>query len=597
MNLDYFFIEALAAQLHAQLRGALVKKIHQPRPDLLIIYLWNGRTEQPLELSIANGAVYLCLTSSKYRNPMQPPRFCQLLRAHLHRLTHISTLGFDRRVGIFFESRAGTPKCLVLDMFGRHANMLLYDVDNSIIDQLRRSIAPPQAAGLLPFADARPNILAKGEIQSTRFVSSPSTCSSEPSAAQKIFLAQLPQHLKGLGQEASGGVGIDTNVAAAWLQHYIFPMSKAVARNLSAQVHHAATLEPLQRFAQGWKAGSLIPCQAGKVLSMCVPELESSDVLPPEPDLNRFLLDQLQHLNADAPTYSAAPNLVALVTKGQKKLAKRRANIEAERDTCQRHAEYQRRAELLDAHRYLLQRGMEEVKVQNYYVDPPAEMTIALEPRRTPQEQIEHAYTRARKARRGLEHCERRLQETAREQAWLDEIAFQLRSVDSAADEEVIRTELMEHGYLRTAKKNQLRKRHIDPADLVRKGVTPGGFSLLWGRNSRTNAYLSRHILKGDDLWFHAHNAPGCHLVLKTEGKEPAATDIEVAARIAAYYSNLQHATKAEVMWTHGKHVKQPKGARPGVVHVTTYATVHVAPQDEHALCSANAQSRDKTCE
>ncbi|MFA6687544.1 MAG: NFACT RNA binding domain-containing protein, partial [Desulfuromonas sp.] len=347
---------------------------------------------------------------------------------------------------------------------------------------------------------------------------------------------------------------------------------------------------PLQRFAQGWEADSLIPCQAGKVLSMCVPELESSDVLPHEyvPDLNRFLLAQLQHLNADAPSYSPDPNLVALVAKGQKKMSKRRAHIEAELAACQRHEEYQRRAELLDAHRYLLQRGMEEVKVQNYYVDPPAETTIALEPRKTPQEQIEHAYNRARKARRGLVHCERRLQETAREQAWLDEIAFQLRSVDSAADEEVIRTELMEHGYLRSAKKNQRRKRLINPADLVRKGATPGGFHLLWGRNSRTNAYLSRHILKGDDLWFHAHNAPGCHLVLKTEGKEPAATDIEVAARIAAYYSNLQHETRAEVMWTHGKHVKQPKGARPGVVHVTTYATVHVAPQDEHALCPAN---------
>ncbi|MCA1796816.1 MAG: NFACT family protein [Geobacteraceae bacterium] len=145
MNLDYFFTEALAAQLHAGLRGALVKKIHQPRADLLIIHLWNGRAEQPLELSIANGAVYLGIMSSKYRNPMQPPRFCQLLRAHLHRLTRISMLGFDRRVGLFFESREGVPMCLVLDLFGRHANMLLYAADNRVVDQLRRTVIPTQA--------------------------------------------------------------------------------------------------------------------------------------------------------------------------------------------------------------------------------------------------------------------------------------------------------------------------------------------------------------------------------------------------------------------------------------------------------------------
>ncbi|MFO7831818.1 MAG: NFACT family protein [Desulfuromonadaceae bacterium] len=573
MNLDYFFIEALAAQLHSRLGSALVKKIHQPRADLLIIHLWNGRTEQRLELSIANGAVYLCLTSSKYRNPMQPPRFCQLLRAHLHRLTHIRVLGFDRRVGLFFETQDGIPKCLTLDMFGRHANMLLYNVDNRVVDQLRRSVTPPQAVTLLPFAEGNPCVSDECASHSQYF--------SPPQDSDKIFLADLPQQLDAIDQEPSFGCKID----ATWLQRHVFPMSKAVARNLEAQIEHDGTLKPLRVFAHAWEAGTIIPCQTGKVLSMCVPAMEDSRSEGQVSDINLYLLDYLTHLNTDTTSYSADPSLVALVAKAQKKMRKRRANIEAELKRCERHEEYQRRAELLDAHRYLLHRGMDEVIVQNYYVDPPTEMVIALDPSKTPQGQIERAYNRARKARRGLEHCERRLHETAREQAWLDEIASQLRYVDSAADEEVIRSELMEHAYLRPGKKTRMRKRHINPADLVRKCVTPGGFQLLWGRNSRTNAYLSRQILKADDLWFHAHNAPGCHLVLKTEGREPPDADIQIAAALAAYYSNLQHETKAQVMWTHGKYVKQPKGARPGMVNVITYATLNVVPQDEKALC------------
>lgn len=562
MNLDYFFIEALAAQLDSNLRGALVKKIHQPRADLLIIHLWNGRTEQPLELSIANGAVYLCLTSGKYRNPMQPPRFCQLLRAHLHRLTHMRILGFDRRVGLFFESRDGVPKCLVLDLFGRHANMLLYAADNRVVDQLRRSVTPPQAGALLPFAEE--HIYASQD-------------------SEKIFLADLPRPLEGIEEES----GSMRNIDAAWLQHHVFPMSKAVARNIATEILQDGTLEPLQYFAQAWESGTLIPCQEGKVLSMCAPEVQSSESQVLAYDLNHYLLDHLTHLSSDTSSYSADPALVALMAKAQKKIRKRRVNIEAELDSCQRHAEFQRHAELLDAHRYLLQRGMEEVTVQNYYVDPPVEMVITLDPSKTPHEQIERAYNRARKARRGLEHCERRLMETEHELKWLDEVASQLRYVDSAADEEVIRSELMEHGYLRSAKKTRMRKRQINPADLVRQCVTPSGFQLLWGRNSRTNAYLSRQILKAEDLWFHAHNVPGCHMVLKTEGKEPTDADIRIAAAIAAYYSNLQGETKAQVMWTHGKHVKQAKGARPGMVNVTTYATLNVAPQDERALCNA----------
>jgi predicted ribosome quality control (RQC) complex YloA/Tae2 family protein len=83
---------------------------------------------------------------------MQPPRFCQLLRARLNRLVSIRTLGLDRRVGLYFESGAHEKYCLVLDMFGRNANMLLFSEDNHIVDKLRRPIVPPQAQHLLPFS-------------------------------------------------------------------------------------------------------------------------------------------------------------------------------------------------------------------------------------------------------------------------------------------------------------------------------------------------------------------------------------------------------------------------------------------------------------
>jgi predicted ribosome quality control (RQC) complex YloA/Tae2 family protein len=269
----------------------------------------------------------------------------------------------------------------------------------------------------------------------------------------------------------------------------------------------------------------------------------------------------------------------------EKKLRKRRASIEAELEACIRHADYQREAELLDAHRYLLKRGMDKVTVQNYYTDPPEEVTLRLNPSRTVQENIDKAYARARKARRGLEHCERRLEETANEMEWLADIAFQLRRVDSAADEELIRTQLLDHGYLRPQKTSRRRQRHVNPADLVRRCMTPGGFQLLWGRNSQTNAYLSRRLLKADDMWFHAHNAPGAHVVLKTEGRKPADEDIRIAAALAAYYSDLRDETHAAVIQAHGRDVRHPKGGRPGMVNLNAYVTLNVTPQSEDGLC------------
>jgi predicted ribosome quality control (RQC) complex YloA/Tae2 family protein len=115
--------------------------------------------------------------------------------------------------------------------------------------------------------------------------------------------------------------------------------------------------------------------------------------------------------------------------------------------------------------------------------------------------------------------------------------------------------------------------------------MTPGGFQLLWGRNSQTNAYLSRRLLKADDMWFHAHNAPGAHVVLKTDGHEPADEDIRIAAALAAYYSDLRHETSAAVMQARGRDVRHPKGGRPGMVNLNAYVTLNVTPQSEDGLC------------
>lgn len=564
MNLDYFFIEALVAQLNTELQGALVKKIHQPRPELMVIVLWNGRQEQRLYLSAEAGRVFLGLCAFKFRNPMQPPRFCQLLRAHLHRLEGLRILGYDRRVGLFFTSKEGRRLCLLFDMFGRNTNMCLYAEDNGVLDWMRRV----------------PETTAAGAAASTLLGDIFTPQDSPVVAPGFVFLgATAIQSADEMGDSP-----------ATWLQEHIMPMSRSVACRIGAEIQQRHTLEPLYTFIAAWKHGKLVPEKQGKVLTMWPGKhAESGPAAPLEDntatDINGFLTQHLQEPSSAARPFASNPELLSAAARALKKLRKRRRNIEKELTACARHEEYRHTAELLDAHRYLLQRGMDEVEVQDYYREPPENITIALDPARTVQENIDAAYNRARKARRGIEHCRRRMQETERELNWLEEILEQLNSVESAGDEELLRAELQEHGYLRARGKTQVQQRRINPADLVRTAISPGGFQLMWGRNSKTNAYISRQLLKQDDLWFHAHNTPGCHLVLKTGGREPKAEDIASAAAIAAYYSAQKQEHNAEVMWTRGKHVKQIKGGRPGMVTVTTYSTLNVTPHPEHKMC------------
>ena len=555
MNLDYFFIEALVAQLDAELKGTLVKKIHQPRAGLFIFTLWNGRREQYLQLSAEAGRVLIGLTGVKFRNPMQPPRFCQLLRAHLHRLEGIRMLSYDRQVGVYFASRDGDSRCLVFDMFGRSANMFLYAQQQGMLDCLRRT----------PDAGA--------SVTSKLF-----PMNQTPGVASGFMV--LSAAADSIRSAADTGESPDV-----WLQEHIRPMSKTVARRIGAQILQQRSLEPLRMFAQAWEHGELRPQKQGRVLSMWPLKSEQTPQDGTIVDVNAFLNRHLAAQGSEEPGFAADPVLLSQVDRIIKKLRKRKRNIAAELGTCARHEDYQRTAELLDAHRYLLQRGMEEVEVQDYYCDPPENRTIALDAAKTPQENIAAAYSRARKARRGLEHCHRRLQETERELNWLEDVRAQLSTADRAGDEELVRAELLEQGYLQQRAKARLQKRRINPADMARRGVSPGGFQIVWGRNSRTNAYISRHVLKKDDLWFHSHNTPGCHLVLKTDGREPGEDDIRAAAAVAAYYSTQKQEHSAEVMWTRGRHVKHLKGGRPGMVTVDTYSSITVAPRHEREVC------------
>lgn len=567
MNLDYFFIEALVAQLNPALKGSLVKKIHQPRAEMIVIVLWNGRQEQRLYLSAEAGQVFLGICAFKFRNPLQPPRFCQLLRAHLHRFEEMRMLGYDRRVGLFFTSKDERRLCLVFDMFGRNANMFLYAEDRGILDCLRRIPGATSPAATVS--------TMHGDIFSLHRPPAPPT--------DFIFLdAAAIQSVDEMGADP-----------AIWLQEHIIPMSRSVARRIGAEIRQQQTLESLHAFIAAWKQGKLAPEKHGRVFTMwpdkhtesspgaaCLSRTDAGI----SADVNGFLNLHLQEQRSEPRTFASNPELLFVVDRALKKLRKRSRNIDKELAACSQHDEYRHTAELLDAHRYLLQRGMNEVEVQDYYLDPPENVSITLDPTKTVQGNIDAAYNRARKARRGVEHCHRRKQETERELNWLEEIRQQLSNVESAGDEDLLRAELQEHGYLHSKGKAREQQRRINPADMVRTAISPGGFQLMWGRNSRTNAYISRHVLKQDDLWFHAHNTPGCHLVLKTEGREPGAGDIHSAAAIAAYYSAQKQEHSAEVMWTTGKHVKQIKGGRQGMVTVTTYSTLNVAPHPESEI-------------
>ncbi|HKL49420.1 MAG TPA: NFACT family protein, partial [Desulfuromonadales bacterium] len=137
--MDAFLLDAVVGELVPLLSGSRINKIYQPAADHLILRLWTGRKNLRLSLNLAPDDNSLHLTDRTYPNPYTPPRFCQLLRSRLKRLNGIEPLRGERILNFDFT---GPDRCLyrlVVELFGKHANLVLLDDKGIIVDVLKRS--------------------------------------------------------------------------------------------------------------------------------------------------------------------------------------------------------------------------------------------------------------------------------------------------------------------------------------------------------------------------------------------------------------------------------------------------------------------------
>ncbi len=265
------------------------------------------------------------------------------------------------------------------------------------------------------------------------------------------------------------------------------------------------------------------------------------------------------------------------LTKQIKKLCKRLAVIETDLKSQQKSERSKLLGELLIANIYAIELGMASIKVLNYYDSPATEIEIALDPLLNPQQNAERYFNRYKKGQRGIEHSERRMEETKIELEWLQQLQYQLTDSVNNSDIEGIADELRQAGLLRD--RNRLHNKRTLAPSKPREAISPSGLKVIWGRNNRQNDEISTKILKDGDLWFHVANAPGAHVVLKV-GRETTVNDADIcyAASIAAGYSQLRNDLKVEVMQADAKDVRKPRQVKPGLVKVLNYKAILVKP-------------------
>lgn len=149
----------------------------------------------------------------------------------------------------------------------------------------------------------------------------------------------------------------------------------------------------------------------------------------------------------------------------------------------------------------------------------------------------------------------------------------QLESLDILLE---IKGELIQQKYIEDA---QYRQNNINEESQPRHFISPSGYEVLVGKNNRQNDLLTSRIATDYDLWFHAQEIPGSHVLLRLNaGDIPDQKDLQFTANLASYYSRGRESEQIPVIYTKPKYVYKPKGAKPGMVIYTRETVIWAKP-------------------
>ena len=570
MPLDAICLQGVVGELAPQLTGSRIEKIQQPVRDQIILLLRGSRR---LFLNAGANQPRIHLTEQLRDNPSQPPMFCMLLRKHLsggiiesvrqeplERVVTLTVLASD-------EMGERSRFTLVWEGMPRRANLILCDRDGRIIDCLRRvDLEAEQDRQVMPGLFYR--------LPTRQDKRSPLPVTEEEFAAL-------------LGR-AAPDAPLD-----GWLLDTFTAISPLVARELTVRAC-GSTDAPVSQGNALWdvfsrwqrdvnentftptlikRNGSLADFTYGPVTQYgTYAETEIYDSFS-------HLLDDFYEKREQAERVKQkGRDLLKTATTARDRVRRKLAAQEKELAACLDRDHLRICGELITANLYRMERGQSRLTAQNYYDENCADVDIPLDVRLSPQENAARYFKQYAKAKTAEKYLTAQLQRGREELQYLESVLQELAQAESEQDFNDIRTELTDGGYLRGRGKKQP---GFQRASKPREFRSSAGLRILVGRNNRQNDRLTTKDADKRDIWLHTQKIHGSHVILCTGGAEPDEQSLMEAASLAAYFSQAQGSTKVPVDYTPVKFVKEPAGAKPGMVVYTTYQTMLADPDEE----------------
>ena len=262
----------------------------------------------------------------------------------------------------------------------------------------------------------------------------------------------------------------------------------------------------------------------------------------------------------------------------RKRARRKLKNLSGDKERAEEAIKKSKLGELLLSNFHVIKRGMDSVEVEDYREDPPVKVSVALDAKLSPQENIDRYFKLAKKGKKTIELLKERVPKIESAIEYLSTMEERLDATESMEEFIEITAELTTRGYIKTKRAIPKGKGKMLALDTIERLKTSEGYEMLLGRSAKGNDKLVKEFAKAGDLWFHAKDTAGAHVVLKAKSRatRPSEKAITEAARLAAANSKARSSGKVEVIYTDAKNVRKPKGARAGAVVVEEYQSILV---------------------
>jgi len=571
---DGVVTKCVVRELSETLPGGRIEKVFQPEPDEIVLNIRAKGQNYKLLLSANANYPRIHFTNTVKENPAVPPGFCMLARKHLSggRIIGVDFLDYERIIVLRIESMNELgdmlEKKLIIEIMGRHSNIILTNHEDKILDSIKhvdadmsrvREVMPARPYVLPPAQDKQ----SPEKIDIDKFLAA---ASDSGSSIDKYLLNNIKGFSPLLCREVCFRAGIDNMTPASALGRDGYERLKAALAGLMDAVSR-------DRF------------------SPCILLSESPESAPVD-----FHCLEIRHwgnvqyhssMSQVLDMYYAAKDRAERFRQKKSDIIKVLSNsidrcnkkIAIQQDTLREVADREKLklyGELITANIYSIPENAKSVSLQNYYSEKGEYLEIPLDENLTPQQNAQKYYRQYAKAKSTYSNTIRQLEESMRELEYLESVLQALENCSSAQEIDEIRQELAEQGYMASSKRGGLKRKDAPTSPMhVRSS---DGFDIYVGKNNKQNDYLSLKFASSNDIWLHTKNIPGSHVIIKKGNQDiPERTMLE-AATLAAYYSKARMSSNVPVDYTSARFVKKPGGAKPGMVIYENYKTIHVTP-------------------